>query len=90
MNTPKTISEIEKELVEKITDYGYNNEYGYYNDFYDDVMLIVKPFINEILDSIPLEEKEIHGLNLIKDTENKGYNQKTREIKEWKSKILNK
>ena len=40
MTTKDTINKMEKELdemSEKITDYGYNDEYGYYSDWKDGV-----------------------------------------------------
>ena len=38
------IEDLMKEVVEKITDYGYNDEYGYYSDWADGADTILKPF----------------------------------------------
>ena len=41
----KNIEELLKEAVEKVTDYGYNDEYGYYIDWADGVSPILKSFL---------------------------------------------
>jgi hypothetical protein len=40
-----------EELVSKVTDYGYNDEYGYYSDWADGVRLIIEPLIKSTLHS---------------------------------------
>ena len=46
----KYMSEEEiKKLAEKITDYGFNDEYGYYSDWLDGVFPIIKNGIDQIL-----------------------------------------
>ena len=37
----EAIDEIVEELVKAVTDYGYNDEYGYYNDWADGVRPII-------------------------------------------------
>lgn len=39
------------EMSEKITDYGYNDEYGYYSDWKDGVSPIIKASIRTLLES---------------------------------------
>ena len=54
MTTKDTINKMEKELdemSEKITDYGYNDEYGYYSDWKDGVSPIIKASIRTLLES---------------------------------------
>jgi len=42
--------QIIKEFVEKITDYGFNDEYGYYSDWADGVRPIIQKYVDIILD----------------------------------------
>ena len=54
MTTKDTINKMEKELdemSEKITDYGYNDEFGYYSDWKDGVSPIIKASIRTLLES---------------------------------------
>ena len=45
MTTPeKSVEEIVEEYACKVTDYGYNDEYGYYNNWKDGVMPILQDF----------------------------------------------
>ena len=54
MTTKDTINKMEKELdemSEKITDYGYSDEFGYYSDWKDGVSPIIKASIRTLLES---------------------------------------
>lgn len=60
--------EILEELVSKVTDYGYNNEYGYYNEWADGV----KPILEKALtlleqETIKAERERLRGMILKAD-----------------------
>lgn len=48
-NQPQSVEGIIEKLVEKITDYGYNDEYGYYNEWADGVRPIIQNAVNQLL-----------------------------------------
>ncbi len=51
--------EIIKKLVERVTDYGYNDEYGYYSDWADGVEPIISKYFNEYNDNLIKEIEKI-------------------------------
>jgi len=86
MNTPKTITEIEKEYRKKFI------SADAYTKHPDDTINFIRQSINEILDSIPLEEIDIdESGEFWKDNEAKhyriGFNQAIKEIKHKLNKI---
>jgi len=52
--------EIIKELVEKVTEYGFNDEYGYYNDWADGVRPIIETSVLKILEELEKRKNNIH------------------------------
>lgn len=53
----QTIARLLESLTEKVTDYGYNDEYGYYNDWADGV----RPILSQAL-SKTYEEGQRSGI----------------------------
>ena len=83
MNTPKTISEILENFEE--INRKCDGEYGT-GKFPPEVKTFIRQSINEILDSIPLEEKEIKKpfdkqYDAFTKVYNIGYNEALKEIK---------
>ena len=60
--TEEELFEIINEATEKITDYGYNDEYGYYNDWADGVRPIIQEYMNrfarQVIEKAMPEKKE--------------------------------
>ena len=52
--------EVIKELVEKVTEYGFNDEYGYYNDWADGVRPIIETAFLKILEELEKRKNNIH------------------------------
>lgn len=58
MPTNNIKEDVLKELVEKVTDYGYNDEYGYYNDWADGVRPILSSSLDKYANAKLEEAKE--------------------------------
>jgi len=76
-----TIQSICEELSEKMTDYGYNSEYGYRNDWKEGADEIIRPFrekLLSILDEVVMEartKKRLKGIDGVTDeTHDAGWN----------------
>ena len=52
--------EVIKELVEKVTEYGFNDEYGYFNDWADGVRPIIETAFLKILEELEKRKNNIH------------------------------
>ena len=60
----------------------------YFNEVERWVKFAICQAIKQVVESVPVEEKE-HNLDFdIRDTPADGYNQHVQEIKQWKKKIL--
>jgi hypothetical protein len=95
MNTPKTISEIEREFNKQfVKNIGRGVEpiIKDPNGSVGPIRAFIRQSINEIIDSIPLEEMDITGKTQDDVAQKQilitGYNLKTREIKEWRDNLL--
>ncbi len=60
MNNTDKILELLEQLVKEVTDYGFNDEYGYYNDWADGV----RPILEKAITQAIAEEKESMRCNL--------------------------
>lgn len=76
----KPLEEILKEATEKITDYGFNSEYGYYNDWYDGVEPIVRYYITQ---SFQAGKDSMREEILNKLPKRKSENKKKKDQDEW-------
>ena len=58
-----TIKDIQAEIIEKtaeeVTDYGYNDEYGYYNDWKEEVRPIIAKAITQTAEAMYRDAAEV-------------------------------